>query len=127
MAWEKALYNLQYHPLGIVSFCAIIVSVFVAFLIVSSRRAGLSNIPGPFLARYTDTWALYYAWKIAHYGLDKVSYYRQLQAHYGIVIRTGPRSVVVLDPAAVPLIYGVRAKLNKVSLLSRSGYSVQLT
>ena len=127
MAWEKTLYNVQYHLLGIWSLCAIIVSLAVASLIVSSRRAGLSSIPGPFLARYTDIWALYHAWKITHYGLDKVSYYRHLQAQYGIVVRTGPRSVIVLDPAAVALIYGVRAKLNKVRLLSRFRYSARLT
>ena len=124
MAWKEALYNLHYRSLEVFSCCAIIVSILVAFLIVNSRRAGLSSIPGPFLARYTDAWALCSAWKIARYGLDKVSYYRNLQAHYGSVIRTGPRSVVVLDAAAVPLIYGVRAKLNKVSLPSSSGYSI---
>jgi hypothetical protein len=32
-------------------------------LILDSRRAGLSHIPGPFLARYTDAWRLYQAAK----------------------------------------------------------------
>ncbi len=117
MAWEINYYNTQYL-LGAVIFCAVSVVVSFALLIVNSRRANLSSIRGPFLARYTDIWALYSAWKVTHYGVDGVSRFRNLQARYGNVIRTGPRSVVVLDPAAVPIIYGVRAKLNKVSVLS---------
>ncbi len=83
------------------------------YLVVSSWRAGLSHIPGPFWARYTDAWALYIAWKSLRFG-DKVGVQRAVQARYGNVVRTGPRSVTVFDPAAVPAIYGVRSKLDKV-------------
>ena len=84
-----------------------------ALLVFNSKRAGPSKIPGLFLARYTDVWSLYVAWKTGD-SSNKVSYLRKLQARYGDVIRTGPRSATVIDPAAVPVIYGFRSKLNKV-------------
>ena len=92
----------------------LLVAVCLVWLLVSSKKAGLSHIPGPFLARYIDAWSLFWAWRISRRG-GKVDYYRRLQAQYGDVVRIGPCSVVVLNPAAVPAIYGVRAKLDKVS------------
>ena len=95
-------------------YCSLfLLAVVILLLLINSWRAGLSHVPGPFLARYTDAWTLYSAWRTLRRG-DKVEYYNQLQARYGDVIRIGPKSVLVLDPAAVPVIYGVRAKLDKV-------------
>ncbi|KAJ5135232.1 uncharacterized protein N7515_004510 [Penicillium bovifimosum] len=94
-----------------------IISLFVCILLLAvtiynSRKSGLSHIPGPFLARYTDAWNLWLAWSTLHNGTGPSSY-RKLQAKYGSVIRTGPNSVTVLDPSAVPTIYGVRSHLAK--------------
>ncbi|KAL2880404.1 hypothetical protein SGCOL_004121 [Colletotrichum sp. CLE4] len=36
-----------------------------------------------------------------------------LRDKYGDVVRLGPRSVTVFDPSAVPVIYGVRSRLDK--------------
>jgi len=88
-------------------------SLFFTLLLFNSYRAGLSKIPGPFIARYTDAWSLYAAWRTKR-DSNRVSYSRSLQEKYGDVIRTGPRSVTVLDPLAVPVIYGVKSKLAKV-------------
>ncbi|KAJ0425453.1 cytochrome P450 [Aspergillus carlsbadensis] len=66
--------------------------------LLSSKTAGISHIPGPFLARYTGAWSLWLTWK-SHRNGDRTA--------------NRPRSVTVLDPAAVPLVYGVRAKLDK--------------
>lgn len=88
----------------------------VAAALFNSKRAGLSHIPGPFIARYTNLWAVYVAWKTEKDG-NRASFNRKLQARYGDVVRTGPRSVSVMDPAAIPVIYGVRSKLDKVSVL----------
>lgn len=97
-----------YWALGLLPLCCCL------FLIISSRRAGLSGIPGPFIARYTDAYNLYYAWSTNRKG-DRVSHYRALQQRYGDVVRTGPKTVTVIDAAAVPVIYGLRSRLNKVS------------
>ena len=99
-------------PLLIFSPLFLVVLGFLV-LFVNSLKAGLSHVPGPFLARYTDAWNLWCAWKITKYG-GKNEHFRQLQAKYGDTVRIGPQSVLVLDPAAVPVVYGVRAKLDKV-------------
>jgi hypothetical protein len=92
---------------------AIGVLLLCTMLVLNSRNGRLSHIPGPFLARYTDAWSLYAAWRTLRLG-NKVDMQRDLRARYGDVVRTGPRSVTVFDPAAVPVIYGVRSKLDKV-------------
>jgi uncharacterized membrane protein YfbV (UPF0208 family) len=91
----------------------ILIFLLCSWLVVNSKRAGLSHIPGPFLARYTNAWSLYIAWKCVSHA-NRTVVQQKLQAQYGDVVRTGPRSVTVLDPAAVPVIYGVRSKLDKV-------------
>ncbi|KAJ9606314.1 hypothetical protein H2200_009275 [Cladophialophora chaetospira] len=105
-----------FRPQGVAQWALFIpltgIILLCSYLVFSSRRAGLSHIPGPFWARYTDAWALYNAWKGLHYG-NKVEVQRGIQARYGDIVRTGPRSVTVFDPAAVPTIYGVRSKLDK--------------
>src|ERR1700761_7037528 len=83
----------------------LLIIICCGVLVFQSKRAGLSNVPGPFLARFTDAWGLYFAWWADISG-DKISLFRDLQKEYGDVIRTGPRSITVLDPAAVPVIYG---------------------
>jgi hypothetical protein len=92
---------------------AVTLTTTFLYLEFNSRKAGLSHIPGPFLARYTQAWSLYAAWHTNRHD-NRVTFQRQLQAQYGDIVRTGPCSVTVLDPAAVPVIYGVRSRLNKV-------------
>lgn len=86
--------------------------VLLAVLVFDSKRAGLSHIPGPFIARYTNLWAVYVAWKTDYSG-TRAAFNRTLQKQYGDVVRTGPRNVSVMDPAAIPTIYGVRSRLDK--------------
>ncbi|KEF59855.1 uncharacterized protein A1O9_04703 [Exophiala aquamarina CBS 119918] len=94
----------------------VVVGATLSFLCVTlfqkSKRAGLSHIPGPFIARYTNLWAVYVTWKTDRED-NRVSLNRTLQERYGDVIRTGPRNVSVTDPAAIPVIYGVRSRLDK--------------
>jgi hypothetical protein len=118
MAVDLSLSNAGYLQSAL-TLCTVLALAFCFKIIFDSRRAGLSGIPGPLLARYTDAWALYTAWQATRGG-DKVEYYRGLLAQYGDVIRTGPRSITVFDPAAVPVIYGVRSKLNKVRNATKS-------
>lgn len=87
--------------------------VTIIVLGIQSKRAGLSDVPGPWIAQYTDAWNLYATYKVFHSD-NKASFHRHLQAKYGNVVRTGPKTVSIFDPAAVPVIYGVRSKLDKV-------------
>ena len=110
----------SFQPQGLVQWAlcstAVGIVLLVSLLVFNSKIAGLSHIPGPFWARYTDVWAVYFAWATIRYQ-NKVKEQRSLQSLYGDVVRTGPWTVTVFDPAAVPLIYGVRTKLEKVSKL----------
>jgi hypothetical protein len=81
---------------------------------LQSHSAHLSHVPGPLLAQYTNLWNFYHAYRIAYLNGDKIAWFRGLQNKYGDVIRVGPKSVLVLDTDAVPLIYGVRVRLDKV-------------
>ena len=91
-----------------------LLALTLLYHIVISHLAGLTHIPGPILARYTNLYTLYHAYRIAHLNADKISWYRALQSQYGDIVRLGPRSVIVFDIDAVPLIYGVRVRLDKV-------------
>ena len=115
-------YSFFHFPPPFLLLCAppILLLIFLLYLLINSRCANLSHIPGPLLARYTDLWNFFQAWKIVRWG-GKVEFYQELQAQYGDVVRVGPRSVVVLDPAAVPIIYGVRARLDKVCRVTHTG------
>jgi hypothetical protein len=48
------------------------------------------------------------------YSGREVSLYMKLHGEYGDIVRIGPRSVSVLDPRAIPVIYNVKARLSKV-------------
>ena len=95
----------KFALLFLLSICALILK-----FVLDSRRAGLSHIPGPFLARYTDLWRFYQAVK----GFGKRGFLPAKLETYGEVVRVGPTTVAVFDPAAIPTIYGTGSRLNKV-------------
>ncbi|KXH26155.1 benzoate 4-monooxygenase cytochrome P450 [Colletotrichum simmondsii] len=101
-----------------INLTSILVSVFILTAtfcfkcVIDSHRARLSDIPGPWIARYTNLYAVYLAWRTER-GSSKVNILNDLRDTYGEVIRLGPRSVTVFDPFAVPVIYGIRSRLNK--------------
>src|SRR6266536_1605759 len=99
---------LSVHPLLV--GLAFLVGATV-FLVVRSRNAGLEHLPGPFLAKYTDAWRGFKAWR---YLNTNTSYQQKLLDRYGDVIRIGPNAVLVHDPEAIQTIYGVKARLDKV-------------
>lgn len=95
----------------------ILTATFCFKCVIDSHRARLSDIPGPWIARYTNLYAVYLAWRTER-GSSKVNILDDLRDTYGDVIRLGPRSVTVFDPFALPVIYGVRSRLNKVDKLN---------
>ena len=97
------------HPL--LASAAVLVT-FILFIVIKSRSAGLEHIPSPFLAKYTNAWRCFYAWKDLDTG---TSIQWKAFKKYGDVFRTGPNTVTVLDPEAVPGIFGVKARLEKVN------------
>ena len=79
--------------------------------IVAAFKPSLRGLPGPSLARFTP---FYRAWKMSK-G-DAPIYYRSLHKQYGPIVRTGPNTVDISDPKALPIIYGISSKFLKVSL-----------
>jgi hypothetical protein len=70
----------------------------------------LRQIPGPFLASFTDLWRVY-----AQYQENSGPMLQALHKKYGLVVRVGPNAVSVADPGAVPKIYGTKTVYKKVS------------
>ncbi|KAH7136224.1 cytochrome P450 [Dactylonectria macrodidyma] len=66
-------------------------------LVSTALRPGLRNIPGPWLAKISQTWRLNLVWK----G-DAHNEYRRLHDTYGAVVRTAPNVVDISDPTASP-------------------------
>lgn len=77
--------------------------------IAAALRPGLRSIPGPVIARFTR---FYRPWRIAK-G-DAPDFYLKLHEKYGPIVRTGPNTVDISDPKALPVIYGISSKFLKV-------------
>ncbi|KAK8014360.1 hypothetical protein PG990_007656 [Apiospora arundinis] len=95
-------------------FVAIVVVGVILYHVKASHDAGLSHVPGPFLARYSNlhSWIEAQRW----HGTN-VCYLRRLHDQYGDVVRVSPRRVSVRDPDAIPVIYGMKASLDKSDLI----------
>ena len=80
----------------------------VIFIILNFVRKyftiGLRQVPGPFLARFSNLWKLNAAW---HQDMPK----RNIAIHqkYGSVVRIGHNTVSVSDPSALAVIYNFKA------------------
>lgn len=68
----------------------------------------LAKYPGPFLAKITDAYQLYHAWK----GDRHLEFWRQHE-RYGRVVRFGPNSVSFNTNTALKEIYGFKSNVRK--------------
>ncbi len=100
---------LSASPLSAAILSALLV---VLYHVVRSKQYHLDHIPGPLVARYTDAWRAYKAWKFNHFK-DGVNYQTELLGKYGDVVRIGPNTVLVLDPEAINSVLGFRVRLEK--------------
>ena len=80
-------------------------------LLSNCYTSGLSGVPGPYLARFSNIWRLVQTWK-GHYERTA----QDLHRRYGDVVRTGPNVVSLNDPEVIDRIYGVKADFPKVSV-----------
>jgi hypothetical protein len=98
-----------FSPLYAAPLC---LTISIIYLIFKSRGYKLDHIPGPFLARYTNSWRAYKAWSTNHYDGGN-NYQTQLLGKYGDVVRIGPNTVLVLDPEALNSVLGFKERLEK--------------
>lgn len=68
----------------------------------------LAKYPGPFIAKLTTWWDVYYAYK----G-DKHLLFHRLHEQYGDFVRYGPNTLSINNPAALKAVYGHRANVRK--------------
>lgn len=71
---------------------------------------GLNQIPGPWLASFTDLHRLYTVWK-----RRPELWHIRLHETHGKLVRLGPNSVSIADPEAIKTIYGLNTGYVKVS------------
>ena len=81
----------------------------------------LAKYPGPFIAKLTDGYSVYHAWKRDRH-LDLC----RLHQRYGQVVRFGPNSLSFSTNTAFQQIYGTKANVQKSSHYTAAGKSVSI-
>ncbi|KAK6840730.1 cytochrome P450 [Apiospora arundinis] len=85
-----------------------IVCLFVLAFSLIERYWRLRKIPGPFLASVTDLWRFR-----IHLRGPVFPSLQTMHQKYGPVVRTGPTTVSISDPAAVKVVYAARTGFTK--------------
>lgn len=98
--------------LPIWSVPGILVVALVTRLLFNRYGYGISSIPGPVLASFTDLWRFFLVW----YRRPELTHI-ELHKRCGPLVRLGPNSILVSDPEAIKVIYGLGAGYLKVRLL----------
>lgn len=89
---------------------SLIASAFLVLVLLHLLRTWNrhQNIPGPFLAKFTDLWRLLAVWR-----RDSHETYLQLHKKYGDLVRIGPNCIIVSMPDTINTIYGISVKAIK--------------
>lgn len=77
--------------------------------ILNKYGRGLHNIPGPWIAGFSDLWRLFLV-RRRHAQEEHIA----LHQKYGPIVRLGPRAVSIADPDAIKIIYSPSAGWSKV-------------
>ncbi|KAI1647477.1 cytochrome P450 [Daldinia loculata] len=92
-----------------VTVTAALASIYVVGLVIYRLFFHpLAKYPGPFIAKITDAYQLYHAWK----GDRHLEFWR-LHEKYGKVVRFGPNSVSFNSNTALKDIYGFKSNVRK--------------
>lgn len=70
---------------------------------VTWTYAKLRDVPGPFIAKFTDLWRLLVVWR-----RDSHDRYLELHNKYGDLVRIGPNCVSISKPDMIQSIYGIQ-------------------
>ncbi|RWA10079.1 hypothetical protein EKO27_g5041 [Xylaria grammica] len=82
--------------------------VVLVLVLSSARNDPLSDVPGPWYARWTELVAKYY-WVTAR----KSIYVHNLHLKYGPIVRVGPREVYIADPKATQTVFRIKKEFPK--------------
>ncbi|CAK3811186.1 P450 monooxygenase [Lecanosticta acicola] len=92
-------------PLAIVG---VLLAALAAYVVYQLYFHPLAKYPGPLLGRLTQWYDVYHA-----YVGDKHILFYHLHRKYGTVVRFSPNSLSINDPAALKVIYGHGANVQK--------------
>ena len=85
-------------------------AVIIFSLLRNALRPGLRDVPGPFLAKFSNLWRLYTTWQRTFKDDIPV-----LHKKFGSsLVRIGPNIVSCSDPRAIDSIYGFHNEMQKV-------------
>lgn len=90
----------------------IALGVFVVSHVLAYLRSPLKDIPGPFLAKFSNIWRL-----IDHYKATQIISQRRLHEKLGPAVRIGPNVVSLSDPTLLKTVYSTRGEYVKVCSL----------
>lgn len=82
------------------------------FLLPYIRNWQIRDIPGPFLAKFSNLWYLYECRRGRRYATVK-----ELHDKYGKLLRIQPNHVSIADPETIPVIYGHGTGFLKSSVI----------
>jgi hypothetical protein len=91
-----------------VQFTVPIMAATLAYYIICYLISPLKDIPGPFLARFTNLWRVY-----NYYRFVPLDTQKKLHAQYGTAVRLGPNMISLNDPSLIPIVYNVRGTSAK--------------
>ncbi|KAE9991893.1 hypothetical protein EG327_010680 [Venturia inaequalis] len=97
LLFEKVLQD----SAGVVAF-AILQSIYNSF------KPGIRDLPGPWLAKYTDLLRVYWAWK----G-DAWITFQRLKKEYGNAVRVGPNTILLSEQGQFDKILGFKEDFAK--------------
>jgi hypothetical protein len=84
-------------------------AAWITQIIYTAYKPNLRNVPGPWLAKFTNLWRVYYAWR----G-DYTETLRKLHRQYGDVVRVGPNCVLLSGKGQMEKILGFKEDFPKV-------------
>ncbi|KAI1075116.1 cytochrome P450 [Whalleya microplaca] len=87
---------------------AIVLTILVADLMRTRYRWRLRQIPGPFVASFSNLWKVRAVWN-GNMHRENV----RVHEDYGPIVRIGPNHVSVSDPQSMKVIYGVQNVFRK--------------
>lgn len=91
----------------------VLLSPLISYILfIEVKHRDLRGIPGPLIARYTNAWRCFLAWKYAERP-GGISYHQIIHNRYGPVVRVGPKTIFTCDPDAIPCVLGFKQRLQK--------------
>ena len=118
IAWPFLIVDSPSSPRSILFVMLLYIIALVGTLalifqaIYTSYKPGVRDLPGPWLAKYTDFLRVYWAWK----G-DPWITYRKLKKQYGNAVRIGPNAILLSEQGQFDKILGFKEDFIKVSSL----------